>query len=240
MGRAPCCEKVGLKKGRWTDEEDEILTKYIQVNGEGSWRSLPKNAGLLRCGKSCRLRWINYLRTDLERGNFTAKEDETIVNLHSTLGNRWSLIASHLPGRTDNEIKNYWNAHLSRKIYRWAMKKNKSCCFNAHKDAISSSNKPMEVVPVIPSHSGSEEERNMENISRPNSSSCNTEKETGSEDIWEPCSKDIMGSELLPPNDDLSLSGYGENSIGDDLNPITSCFVDDDLFGILRKFSSRE
>ncbi|MBA0862118.1 hypothetical protein Goshw_004650 [Gossypium schwendimanii] len=202
MGRAPCCEKGGLKKGRWTDEEDEILTKYIQVNGEGSWRSLPKNAGLLRCGKSCRLRWINYLRTDLKRGNFTAKEDETIVNLHSTLGN--------------------------------------SCCFNAQKDAISSSNKPMEVVPVIPSHSGSEEERNMENISRPNYSSCNTEKETGSEDIWEPCSKDIMGSELLPPNDDLSLSGYGENSIGDDLNPITSCFVDDDLFGILRKFSSRE
>lgn len=45
MGRAPCCEKVGLKKGRWTAEEDEILTKYILANGEGSWRSLPKNAG---------------------------------------------------------------------------------------------------------------------------------------------------------------------------------------------------
>ncbi|PPD83589.1 hypothetical protein GOBAR_DD19455 [Gossypium barbadense] len=70
----------------------------------------------------------------------------------------------------------------------------------------------MEVVPVIPSHSGSEEERNMENISRPNSSSCNTEKETGSEDIWEPCSKDIMGSELLPPNDDLSLSGLAQGN----------------------------
>ncbi|MBA0743760.1 hypothetical protein Gogos_006415 [Gossypium gossypioides] len=230
MGRAPCREKVGLKKGRWTAEEDEILTKYIQVNGEGSWRSLPKNAGLLRCGKSCRLRWINYLRKDLREETLLQKRTKPL----------WSLIASHLPGRTDNEIKNYWNAHLSRKIYRWAMKKNKSCCFNAQKDAISSSNKPMEVVPVIPSHSGSEEERNMENISRPNSSSCNTEKETGSEDIWEPCSKDIMGSELLPPNDDLSLSGYGENCIGDDLNPITSCFVDDDLFGILRKFSSRE
>lgn len=47
MGRAPCCEKVGLKKGRWTAEEDEILTKYILANGEGSWRSLPKNAGKL-------------------------------------------------------------------------------------------------------------------------------------------------------------------------------------------------
>ncbi|EEF43051.1 r2r3-myb transcription factor, putative [Ricinus communis] len=88
MGRAPCCEKVGLKKGRWTAEEDEILTKYILANGEGSWRSLPKNAGLLRCGKSCRLRWINYLRADLKRGNITKEEDETIVKLHTALGNR--------------------------------------------------------------------------------------------------------------------------------------------------------
>ncbi|XP_073152639.1 uncharacterized protein [Henckelia pumila] len=116
MGRSPCCEKEGLRRGRWTAEEDEKLKNYVLANGEGMWKSLPKNAGLLRCGKSCRLRWVNYLRSNLKRGKFSAQEDEIIINLHASMGNRWSIIAGFLPGRTDNEIKNYWNSHLGRKI----------------------------------------------------------------------------------------------------------------------------
>ncbi|XP_057510927.1 myb-related protein 308-like [Actinidia eriantha] len=116
MGRSPCCEKAHTNKGAWTKEEDDRLKAYIRAHGEGCWRSLPKAAGLLRCGKSCRLRWINYLRPDLKRGNFTEEEDELIIKLHSLLGNKWSLIAGRLPGRTDNEIKNYWNTHIRRKL----------------------------------------------------------------------------------------------------------------------------
>ncbi|TKW11651.1 hypothetical protein SEVIR_6G246200v4 [Setaria viridis] len=116
MGRSPCCEKAHTNKGAWTKEEDDRLVAYIKAHGEGCWRSLPKAAGLLRCGKSCRLRWINYLRPDLKRGNFTPDEDDLIVSLHSLLGNKWSLIAARLPGRTDNEIKNYWNTHIRRKL----------------------------------------------------------------------------------------------------------------------------
>ncbi|KAL9253359.1 Myb-related protein [Drosera capensis] len=116
MGRSPCCEKAHTNKGAWTKEEDDRLIAYIKVHGEGCWRSLPKAAGLLRCGKSCRLRWINYLRPDLKRGNFTEEEDELIIKLHTLLGNKWSLIAGRLPGRTDNEIKNYWNTHIKRKL----------------------------------------------------------------------------------------------------------------------------
>ncbi|XP_075511297.1 myb-related protein 308-like [Primulina tabacum] len=116
MGRSPCCEKAHTNKGAWTKEEDDRLIAYIKAHGEGCWRSLPKAAGLLRCGKSCRLRWINYLRPDLKRGNFTEDEDELIIKLHSLLGNKWSLIAGKLPGRTDNEIKNYWNTHIRRRL----------------------------------------------------------------------------------------------------------------------------
>ncbi|KAK6141639.1 hypothetical protein DH2020_024612 [Rehmannia glutinosa] len=116
MGRAPCCEKMGLKKGPWTEEEDLILINYINHNGHPNWRALPKRAGLLRCGKSCRLRWMNYLRPDIKRGNFTKEEEETIIKLHQELGNRWSIIAATLPGRTDNEIKNVWHTHLKKRL----------------------------------------------------------------------------------------------------------------------------
>ncbi|XP_017428357.1 transcription repressor MYB5 [Vigna angularis] len=112
----PCCSKVGLKRGPWTPEEDEVLANYIKKEGEGRWRTLPKRAGLLRCGKSCRLRWMNYLRPSVKRGHIAPDEEDLILRLHRLLGNRWSLIAGRIPGRTDNEIKNYWNTHLSKKL----------------------------------------------------------------------------------------------------------------------------
>ncbi|CDO99644.1 unnamed protein product [Coffea canephora] len=118
MGRSPCCDKNGLKKGPWTPEEDQKLIDYIQKHGYGNWRTLPKNAGLQRCGKSCRLRWTNYLRPDIKRGRFSFEEEETIIQLHSILGNKWSAIAARLPGRTDNEIKNYWNTHIRKRLLR--------------------------------------------------------------------------------------------------------------------------
>ncbi|WZY75793.1 hypothetical protein YC2023_022177 [Brassica napus] len=105
---------VALKKGPWTAAEDEMLASYVRENGEGNWNSLQKNTGLTRCGKSCRLRWANHLRPNLKKGSFTDDEERIIIQLHAQLGNKWARMAAQLPGRTDNEIKNYWNMRLKR------------------------------------------------------------------------------------------------------------------------------
>ncbi|CAI9103093.1 OLC1v1001527C1 [Oldenlandia corymbosa var. corymbosa] len=107
---------IKLRKGLWSPEEDEKLMNYMLRNGQGCWSDIARNAGLQRCGKSCRLRWINYLRPDLKRGAFSPQEEELIVHLHSILGNRWSQIAARLPGRTDNEIKNFWNSTIKKRL----------------------------------------------------------------------------------------------------------------------------
>ncbi|GMI88607.1 myb domain protein 82 [Hibiscus trionum] len=105
----------GPKRGLWKAEEDMILKKYVETHGEGNWATLSKRSGLKRGGKSCRLRWKNYLRPNIKRGEMSNQEQDLIIRMHNLLGNRWSLIAGRLPGRTDNEVKNYWNTHLNKK-----------------------------------------------------------------------------------------------------------------------------
>ncbi|KAK1392130.1 Transcription factor MYB6 [Heracleum sosnowskyi] len=109
-------DALNLRKGAWSSEEDTLLRKCIHKYGEGKWHLVPRRAGLNRCRKSCRLRWLNYLRPAINRGNFGADEVDLMMRLHKLLGNRWSLIAGRLPGRTANDIKNFWNTNVRKKL----------------------------------------------------------------------------------------------------------------------------
>ncbi|KAH6796790.1 myb domain protein 84 [Perilla frutescens var. hirtella] len=127
MGRAPCCDKANVKRGPWSPEEDAKLKSYIENHGTGgNWIALPQKIGLKRCGKSCRLRWLNYLRPNIKHGGFTEDEDNLICSLYISIGSRWSIIAAQLPGRTDNDIKNYWNTRLKKKLI--GRQRRQSCC----------------------------------------------------------------------------------------------------------------
>ncbi|XP_059671107.1 MYB-like transcription factor 4 [Cornus florida] len=203
--RKPCCDKEDTNKGAWTKQEDQKLIDYIRAHGEGHWRTLPKAAGLHRCGKSCRLRWINYLRPDIKRGNFAQDEEDLIIRLHALLGNRWSLIAGRLPGRTDNEVKNYWNSHIRRKLIRMGIDPNNH---RLNQNLSSPQNQNTSTDLITSSASGSMEN----NESRPSKTHADNDRVSDAASCLE---DEALGSQNL--NLDLSIAVPSPSSLSPSL-----------------------
>ncbi|KAG8391550.1 hypothetical protein BUALT_Bualt01G0199300 [Buddleja alternifolia] len=104
-----------IKKGPWKAEEDEVLMNHVKKYGPRDWSSIRSKGLLRRTGKSCRLRWVNKLRPNLKNGvKFSAEEERTVIDLQAQFGNKWARIATYLPGRTDNDVKNFWSSRQKR------------------------------------------------------------------------------------------------------------------------------
>ncbi|GFZ00670.1 myb-like HTH transcriptional regulator family protein [Actinidia rufa] len=104
-----------IRKGPWKAEEDEVLIKHVKKYGPRDWSSIRSKGLLHRTGKSCRLRWVNKLRPNLKNGvKFSAEEERIVIELQGQFGNKWARIATYLPGRTDNDVKNFWSSRQKR------------------------------------------------------------------------------------------------------------------------------
>nr|DAD47714.1 TPA_asm: hypothetical protein HUJ06_017651 [Nelumbo nucifera] len=108
-------DEVVMRKGPWMAEEDEILLDYVKKYGPRDWSSIRSKGLLPRTGKSCRLRWVNKLKPDLKTGcKFSVEEERVVIDLQAKFGNKWARIATYLPGRTDNDVKNFWSTRQKR------------------------------------------------------------------------------------------------------------------------------
>uniref|UniRef100_A0A6N2L7W3 MYB transcription factor n=1 Tax=Salix viminalis TaxID=40686 RepID=A0A6N2L7W3_SALVM len=108
-------KKEEIRKGPWKAEEDEVLIKHVKKYGPRDWSSIRSKGLLQRTGKSCRLRWVNKLRPNLKHGcKFSAEEERVVIDLQAEFGNKWARIATYLPGRTDNDVKNFWSSRQKR------------------------------------------------------------------------------------------------------------------------------
>lgn len=109
------CLNPALTKGPFSTTEDELIANFVAEHGLKEWSKvtsvLPN-----RTAKQCRERWFNNLDPTVEKGPWTPRDDELIFQHYQIHGPKWSVISREIPGRSDNAVKNRWNASISKRV----------------------------------------------------------------------------------------------------------------------------
>lgn len=95
----------GLVKGRWTQEEDDIIKRSVAANEK--WSDIATHLPG-RIGEQIKERWVNVLDPEVKRGVWSEAEMRILRQAQKELGNKWSEIAKRIPGRSENSVKNRW------------------------------------------------------------------------------------------------------------------------------------
>jgi hypothetical protein len=107
-------KKHNRARNPWTPQEDVKLVELMKKHGQ-SWAMISASMEG-RTGKQIRDRFLNKLRPNIKCGDWTVEEDELMIRLLNEIGNRWSLIATHLPGRTEGQVKNRYYSSIKKRL----------------------------------------------------------------------------------------------------------------------------
>ena len=98
--------KLVVKRGRWTSDEDALLSSTVAVHGTSNWHNIARFMQTERLPKQCRERWAHTLDPELNHEPFTSAEDQKVLDAYHEHGTKWAEIARMLTGRTAGAVKN--------------------------------------------------------------------------------------------------------------------------------------
>ncbi|KAG0199091.1 hypothetical protein BGX28_007566 [Mortierella sp. GBA30] len=100
-----------LKKGAWTEEEDELLRTGVE-KFKGQWSKIAERIQG-RTDDQCAKRWRESLDPEIDRAAWTPEDDVILLQKFEEYGSQWQKIALSFPGRPGLHCRNRW-----RKIQR--------------------------------------------------------------------------------------------------------------------------